>query len=112
MLTREDNEFLTSTRAGTPMGDLLREYWMPAVRSAALEADGAPKRVRLLGENYVAFRSTDGRVGFFDEGCPHRCTSLALARNEDNALTCIFHGWKIDVSGKVVEVPSEPPERR
>ncbi|HLH76244.1 MAG TPA: Rieske 2Fe-2S domain-containing protein [Candidatus Binataceae bacterium] len=112
MLTREENELLTRVGPGTPMGALLREYWMPALRSAALEADGAPVRVRLMGENFVAFRATDGRVGFFDEGCPHRCTSLALARNEDNALTCIFHGWKIDVSGKVVEVPSEPPERR
>jgi len=112
MLTREENELLSRVGPGAPMGELLREYWTIACRSGALEADGAPVRVRLLGENFVAFRATDGRVGFFDEGCPHRCTSLALARNEDNALTCIFHGWKIDVSGKVVDVPSEPPERR
>jgi len=112
VLTRAENELLTRVGPGTPMGEMLREYWTPALRSAALEADGAPVRVRLLGENFVAFRASDGRVGFFDEGCPHRCTSLALARNEDNALTCIFHGWKIDVSGKVVDVPSEPPERR
>jgi phthalate 4,5-dioxygenase oxygenase subunit len=112
MLTREENELLCRVGPGTPMGEMLREYWMPALRSEALEADGAPVRVRLMGENFVAFRATDGRVGLFDEGCPHRCTSLALARNEDNALTCIFHGWKIDVTGKVVDVPSEPPERR
>jgi phthalate 4,5-dioxygenase oxygenase subunit len=112
MLTREENELMCRIAPGTPMGQMLREYWAPALRSQALEADGAPVRVRMLGENYIAFRASDGRVGFFDEGCPHRCTSLALARNEDNALTCIFHGWKIDVSGKVVEVPSEPPERR
>jgi phthalate 4,5-dioxygenase oxygenase subunit len=112
MLTREENELLCRVGPGTPMGEFMREYWIPALRAQALASDGAPVRVRLLGENFVAFRATDGRVGFFDEGCPHRCTSLALARNEDNALTCIFHGWKIDVSGKVVEVPSEPPERR
>jgi len=112
VLTHEENELLVRVGPGSPMGDYMREFWMPALRSESLEADGAPRRVRLLGENFVAFRATDGRVGFFDEGCPHRCTSLALARNEDNALTCIFHGWKIDVSGKVVEVPSEPPERR
>jgi phthalate 4,5-dioxygenase oxygenase subunit len=112
MLTREENELLTHVGPGTAMGEMLREYWTPALRAQKLEPDGAPARVRLLGENFVAFRATDGRVGFFDEGCPHRCTSLALARNEDNALTCIFHGWKIDVSGKVVDVPSEPPERR
>jgi phthalate 4,5-dioxygenase oxygenase subunit len=112
MLTREENELLTRVGPGSLMGEYLREHWVPALRCATLEADGAPVRVRLFGENFIAFRATDGRVGFFDEGCPHRCTSLALARNEDNALTCIFHGWKIDVSGKVVEVPSEPPERR
>jgi phthalate 4,5-dioxygenase oxygenase subunit len=112
MLTKEENELLCRVGPGTPMGEFLREYWVPALRSQALVADGAPVRVRLFGENFIAFRASDGRVGFFDEGCPHRCTSLALARNEDNALTCIFHGWKIDVSGKVVEVPSEPPERR
>ncbi|HLH78432.1 MAG TPA: Rieske 2Fe-2S domain-containing protein [Candidatus Binataceae bacterium] len=112
MLTREDNELLCRVGPGTPMGMLGREYWVPALRAATLQADGAPMRVRLFGDNFVAFRATDGRLGFFDEGCPHRCTSLALARNEDNALTCIFHGWKIDVSGKVVDVPSEPPERR
>src|SRR5487761_1732120 len=112
MLTREENELLCRVGPGTPMGNLMREYWMPILRGEALEVGGAPLRVRLLGENFVAFRTDDGRIGLFDEGCPHRCTSLALARNEDNALTCIFHGWKIDVSGKVVEVPSEPPERR
>jgi phenylpropionate dioxygenase-like ring-hydroxylating dioxygenase large terminal subunit len=112
MLSKEENERLTSVGPGTPMGLMLRELWTPAIRSGALEADGAPRRVRLLGENFVAFRATDGRVGFFAERCPHRCSSLALARNEDNALRCIFHGWKFDVSGKVVDVPTEPAERR
>ena len=112
MLSKEENERLTSVGPGTPMGLMLREFWTPAIRSGALEADGAPRRVRLLGENFVAFRATDGRVGFFAERCPHRCSSLALARNEDNALRCIFHGWKFDVSGKVVDVPTEPAERR
>jgi phthalate 4,5-dioxygenase len=112
MLSHDENELLTRVGHGTAMGDWLREYWTPAVRAARLEADGAPARVRLFGRNYVAFRATDGRIGFFDEGCPHRCVSLALARNEGNGLRCLFHGWKIDVSGKVVDVPSEPPERQ
>jgi phthalate 4,5-dioxygenase len=112
VLTAAENEILTRVGPNTPMGEMLREFWTPAARSAALEADGAPKRVRLLGQNFVAFRATDGRVGFFDEACPHRCSSLALARNEENGLRCIFHGWKIDVSGRVVDAPSEPPERR
>lgn len=112
MLSNEENERLTCVGPRTPMGLMLREFWTPALRSGALEADGAPRRVRLLAENFVAFRATDGRVGFFAERCPHRCASLALARNEDNALRCIFHGWKFDVSGKVVDVPTEPTERR
>ena len=112
MLTVDENELLARTGAGTPMGDFLREFWTPAVRAASLEADGAPARVRLFGKNYVAFRATDGRVGFLDEECPHRCVSLTLARNEGNGLRCLFHGWKIDVDGKLVDAPSEPPERQ
>jgi phthalate 4,5-dioxygenase oxygenase subunit len=108
MLTKEDNDLLTQVGPGTRMGKLMRQYWVPALRSAKLVADGAPIRVRLLGENFVAFRATDGRVGFIDEACPHRGVSLALARNEDCALTCIFHGWKIDTSGTVIDTPSEP----
>ncbi|MET0307328.1 MAG: Rieske 2Fe-2S domain-containing protein [Sphingomonas sp.] len=112
MLSKEDNELLTRVGPGTPMGEMLREYWMPAVRSQLLEADGKPERVRLLGENFVAFRATDGRVGFIDEACPHRCASMALGRNEENGLRCIFHGWKVNVEGRVIDCPTEPEERR
>ena len=112
MLSKEDNERLTRVGPGTPMGEMLREFWTPALRSAALEADGAPKRVRLLGENFVAFRATDGRVGFFQENCPHRGVSLALARNEENGLRCIFHGWKFTIAGQCIDTPTEPAERR
>lgn len=112
MLSPEENELLTRIGPGTPMGEMLREYWVPACRSAKLVADGAPERVRLFGENFVAFRATDGRVGFLAEGCPHRCASLALARNEGNGLRCIFHGWKFSVDGACVDAPTEPPGRR
>ncbi|WP_336979644.1 Rieske 2Fe-2S domain-containing protein [Altererythrobacter fulvus] len=112
MLNRADNELLTRIGPGTPMGAMLREYWVPACRSAKLEADGAPERVRLFGENFVAFRATDGRVGFMQEACPHRCASLALARNEDNGLRCIFHGWKFSVDGVCVDAPTEPRSQR
>jgi phthalate 4,5-dioxygenase oxygenase subunit len=112
MLSSADNERLTRVGPGTPMGEMLREFWTPALRSAALEADGAPKRVRLLGENFVAFRATDGRVGFFAERCPHRGVSLALGRNEENGLRCIFHGWKFDIEGHCVDAPTEPEEHR
>jgi phenylpropionate dioxygenase-like ring-hydroxylating dioxygenase large terminal subunit len=112
MLSQEQNELLTRIEGDAPMGRMLRQYWVPAIRSEALKADGDPCRVRLFGQNFVAFRATDGRVAIFDEGCPHRGASLLLARNEDCALTCIFHGWKFHVSGKTVDVPTEPADRR
>ncbi|CAN0619787.1 phthalate 4,5-dioxygenase [Burkholderia multivorans] len=107
-MTREENELLTRVENGAPMGEMIRQhYWMPAVPSAKLEADGAPVLVRLLGANYVAFRATDGRAGLIDELCPHRKTSMMVGRNENNGLRCIYHGWKLDVEGKVVEVPNQ-----
>src|SRR5579863_8332906 len=112
MLSKEENERITRVGRGTPMGEMLRECWTPAMRSASLIADGSPKQFRLLGEDLVAFRVTDGRVGVLARQCPHRCSSLALARNEENGLRCIFHGWKFDVSGKCVDTPTEPADRR
>ncbi|MBV8593105.1 MAG: Rieske 2Fe-2S domain-containing protein, partial [Caulobacteraceae bacterium] len=112
MLKREDNETLTRLGSDTPMGKLVREYWMPALRGASLSRGGAPVRVTLCGEKLVAFRGEDGVVGILQENCPHRLTSLALGRNEDNTLTCIFHGWKIDREGRVLDMPAEAPERR
>lgn len=114
MLTKDQNERLTRVANGAPMGEMLRHtYWMPAVASSELEVDGAPVRVRLLGENFVAFRDTEGRVGILGEACPHRRVSLALGRNEENGLRCIFHGWKFNVSGECVEAPTQinNPER-
>jgi phthalate 4,5-dioxygenase oxygenase subunit len=109
MLSKEDNELLTRVSNGAPMGRMLKQHWwIPAAVSEKLVADGAPQRVRLFGENYVAFRASDGKVGFFDEACPHRGASMALARNEDNALRCIYHGWKFSVDGVTVEVPTQP----
>src|SRR6476620_5378209 len=107
MLTHEENELLCRIGPRTDMGAMVRRYWMPAILSEELEADGAPKRVRLLGEDLVAFRDTNGKVGLLQEGCPHRGTSLLLARNEECGLRCIFHGWKMDVSGTVLEAPAE-----
>jgi phthalate 4,5-dioxygenase len=112
MMNKADNALLTRIAPGTPMGAMLREYWVPACRSARLEADGAPEKVRLFGENFVAFRATDGRVGFMQEACPHRCVSLALARNEGNGLRCVFHGWKFSVEGNCVDAPTEPRAQR
>ncbi|MDQ4024280.1 MAG: Rieske 2Fe-2S domain-containing protein [Actinomycetota bacterium] len=108
----DENEQLTSVGSSSAMGRMLREHWIPALRAERIgEPDSPPVRVRLLGENFVAFRATDGTIGFFDEACPHRGASLALARNEDCSLTCIYHGWRFDVSGKLLETPSEPGDR-
>jgi phenylpropionate dioxygenase-like ring-hydroxylating dioxygenase large terminal subunit len=112
-MTKEDNELLTRVENGAPMGEMIRQhYWIPAVPASKLAADGAPVRVRLLGRNYVAFRVTDGSVGVVDEQCPHRKASLALARNEDNGLRCLYHGWKFNVRGEVVEAPNHAGDQR
>ena len=109
MLSRDDNELLTRIEPGTPMGSLFRRYWIPALLSEEVAApDGAPARVRLLGEDLVAFRGSDGKVGLLDEHCAHRGTSLFFGRNEECGLRCIYHGWKYDIEGKVLETPAEP----
>lgn len=107
-MTPKDNDRLTRVTGDAPMARLLREnYWMPFARSEALEAGGVPQRVKLLGHDLVAFRGEDGTVGLADEYCPHRRASLALARVEGCSLRCLYHGWRIDGTGKVAEVPSE-----
>ena len=111
MLSADDNHLLTRVEGQAPMGQMLREYWTPVVRSARVEAGGAPVPVRVFGENFVAFRSADGQVGFLAEACPHRGASLALGRVEGCAIRCIYHGWKMEADGQVVETPSEPSER-
>ncbi len=109
MLSKEDNDLLTRVCGDAPMGRMLRQHWwIPALPSEKLVADGAPQRVQLFGEKFVAYRSTDGRVGFIDEACPHRGASMALARNENNSLRCIYHGWRFGVDGRTLEVPTQP----
>ena len=112
MLSREDNERITRVGPGTPMGNLMRRYWLPAATSAELEADGAPLRVKLLGEALVAFRDSNGRVGVLEELCAHRRASLFLGRNEEGGLRCVYHGWKYDVEGRLLDRPTEPPHRQ
>jgi phthalate 4,5-dioxygenase oxygenase subunit len=109
MLSPADNEALVRVGAGTPMGELIRRFWLPALLSEELaERDGAPVRVRLLGEDLVAFRDTEGRVGLLEEHCPHRGASLALAVNEECGLRCLYHGWKFAVDGQCLDIPTEP----
>ena len=109
MLKPQENELLTRTGPGTPMGALFRRYWIPALFSTSLPApDCPPVRVKLLGEPLVAFRDTQGRIGLLDERCPHRTASLFFGRNEDNGLRCAYHGWKFDRNGDCVDMPTEP----
>jgi phenylpropionate dioxygenase-like ring-hydroxylating dioxygenase large terminal subunit len=111
MLTREENELVTKTGPGTPMGEAMRRYWIPALLARELpEPDCPPVRVQLLGEPLVAFRDTQGRIGLLDEFCPHRGVSLWLGRNEEAGLRCVYHGWKFDVAGTCVDQMNEPAE--
>jgi len=109
MLTKEENQLVTRVGRGTLMGEVMRRYWMPALLVDQLpKPDCPPVRVKLLGEELVAFRDSQGRVGLLDEYCPHRLASLFLGRNEECGLRCVYHGWKFDVDGRCVDMPNEP----
>jgi phthalate 4,5-dioxygenase oxygenase subunit len=108
MLSREDNELLVRVGPGTAMGQLMRLYWVPFLLGKDVPADGQPYRVRLLGEDLVAFRDSSGRVGLVDQACPHRGAPLVFGRNEQDGLRCVYHGWKFGVDGVCKEMPAEP----
>jgi phthalate 4,5-dioxygenase oxygenase subunit len=111
MLSPANNETLCRVGPGTPMGELMRRFWIPAALSEELSVrDGPPVRVLLLGERLVAFRDTLGRIGLLQEACPHRGTSLALGANECGGLRCLYHGWKFDVEGRCLDTPAEPED--
>jgi phenylpropionate dioxygenase-like ring-hydroxylating dioxygenase large terminal subunit len=110
-MNRKDSEDLVRVGPGTTMGNLMRQYWLPAAKSSEIAADGAPLRLMLLGEPLIAFRDSQGRVGVMDHKCPHRCASLFLGRNEENGIRCVYHGWKFDVDGNCVDMPSVPAAR-
>src|SRR3954471_9417150 len=132
MLSKQDNEYLCRVGPGTPMGDVFRQYWLPAVRSDELPgpdcppvrlmllgepliafptaARAPPLRLMLLGEPLIAFRTTSGAVGIMQNSCPHRGASMFFGRNEEEGLRCVYHGWKFDIEGNCVDMPSEPAE--
>ena len=107
MLKHEDNELLCRITGLHPMGKMIRRYWIPALFSKEIECDGQPQRVRLMGEDLVAFRDSNGDIGMMQELCPHRGASLFLARNEDCGIRCLYHGWKFDAKGRIVDIPTE-----
>src|SRR5271156_4529820 len=109
MLTQAENELLCRVERDAPMGRLMRRHWVPALLSEQVaEVDGAPVRVQLFGEKLVAFRDSNGKLGLLGEACPHRKASLAFGRNEECGLRCLYHGWKFDTDGNVIDMPSEP----
>ena len=109
MLTHEENDLLCRVEGDAPMGQLMRRHWIPvALTEEVSEPDGTPVKARILGEDLVVFRDTNGKVGVMDEYCPHRRVSLVLGRNEECGLRCLYHGWKMDVEGNVVDMSSEP----
>jgi len=111
MLSNTENELLCRVGPDTAMGKLMREYWLPAIPSNELPLpDCPPVRIRLLGENLIAFRTTSGDVGLVQNACPHRGASMFFGRNEEEGLRCVYHGWKFDTTGACVDMPSEPAE--
>lgn len=113
MVTAAENDLLTRVEGQAPMGQLMRRHWLPiCLIEEVPEADGTPVRARILGEDLVVFRDTEGRVGVMDEYCPHRGASLVLGRNEESGLRCLYHGWKFDVHGNILEMVSEPANTR
>ena len=111
MTTAAENEILTRVGAGTPMGEFMRQFWIPAAKSDELKADGDPMRLKLLGEKLIAFRDTSGRVGVMDHRCPHRCASLFFGRNEEGGIRCVYHGWKFDTDGNCLDMANVPPHQ-
>src|SRR6266508_5567429 len=109
MLKQDENELVTKVGPGTPMGNFMREYWVPALLSSEGPApDSDPVRVLLLGEKLIAFRDTNGQVGLMDHNCPHRGAPLFFGRTEECGLRCVYHGWKFDTSGACVDLPNVP----
>src|SRR6188474_2146601 len=113
MLSPEDNELLTRVGPGTPMGELFRRFWLPAMLASELpEPDCPPIRVRLLGEDLVAFRDSAGAMALLEAHCAHRGAPLFFGRNEECGLRCVYHGWKFDVAGNCLDQLNEPPEHQ
>ncbi len=111
MTTAAESEVLTRVGAGTPMGNLMRQYWIPAAKSSELTKDGDPVRLLLLGEQLIGFRDSTGKAGIMDHRCPHRCASLFFGRNEEGGIRCVYHGWKFDADGNCVDMANVPPHQ-
>ncbi len=112
MMTQEENDLLTQTDRGTPMGELMRRYWQPVALSEELPEGGAPIPVKIMGEELVLYRDEQGKLGLLGIHCPHRGADLSYGRVEEGGLRCIYHGWLFDKQGKCLDQPWEPGGRR
>lgn len=109
----EENEALTRVGPKTLMGGLFRQYWIPALPISLLEeASGRARRIRLLGEELVLFRTTRGEIGLVGAYCSHRLAPLFFGRIEDDGIRCPYHGWKYALDGQCVDMPNVPPEQQ
>ena len=107
-MTQEENNLLTRIGPQTPGGELLRRYWQPVALAEELPEEGAPVKVKILGEELVLFRDNIDRLGLLGLHCSHRGTDLSYGRLEDGGLRCLYHGWLYDIGGRVIEQPGEP----
>lgn len=112
MISQEMNDRLTRIGPGTPAGAVLRRYWQPAALAVELDGPRPVVPVRLMGEDLVLFRDSEGGLGLIGRHCPHRGADLCFGRLEDNGLRCPFHGWHFDRTGQCVEQPGEPAGSR
>ena len=108
MMTQEENDLLTQTDRGTPMGELMRRYWQPVALSEELPEGGAPIPVKIMGEELVLYRDEQGKLGLLGIHCPHRGADLSYGRVEEGGLRCIYHGWLFDKQGRCLDQPWEP----
>ena len=106
MLSEEKNRLLTQVGSGTPMGNLLRRYWMPIAGVAEFDTRST-KPMRLMGEELVLYKDLSGTFGLIDRQCAHRRADLAYGMVEKYGLRCNYHGWRFDEKGKCVEQPFE-----
>jgi 5,5'-dehydrodivanillate O-demethylase len=106
VLSEGDAQALSAVGAGTPVGELLRRYWMPV--AAAVELDARPVRpLRLLGSDLVLYRDRSGAYGLVGRHCPHRGFDLAFATVEECGIRCSYHGWRFGADGRCLEQPLE-----
>ena len=107
MVSKKQNERLTRVGPGTPGGELLRRYWHPLCPSGELTDDRPKKRIRVMGEDLLVYRNSEGRVFCVEGNCPHRGAALYYGFLEEDGIRCCYHGWKFSETGQCIDMPFE-----